>query len=142
MARGRGRMRMTMSTRNLSGLQARFRAFDAEYQQQVRKVNVAGAVTTYDLARKYMAYDTGFMHDHLRIKITDKGLGYEVGWEEADFFAEGHPFYPVWVEHGTLAMAAQPALFPANEAVRPIVRQNHRAALAASIARSNRRRAA
>lgn len=142
MARGRGRLRMTMSTRNLSGLAARFRAFDADYQKQVRKVNVAGAVTTYDLARKIMPYQTGFMHDHLRITLTDGGLGYEVGWREEEFTAEELEFYPPLVEWGTIHMDAQPSLFPANEAVRPLVRRELRAALDASIARNNRRRAA
>jgi hypothetical protein len=48
------------------------------------------------------AYDTGFMHDHLKIMWLQNGIGAEVGWKKEDFQTPKvrFKFYPPYVEYG------------------------------------------
>ncbi len=66
-------------------------------------------------AYRRAAVDTSFMRDHIKVFISQGGMAYEVGWRAADFFGEGHPFYPFFVEYGTVNQPAQPALVPAAQ---------------------------
>jgi HK97 gp10 family phage protein len=112
-------MRMTMSTRNVKGVVANLFAADAEAQRAIRVTVDKYGHETHDLAVALCPFDTGFMQEHLHLRFTENGVGYEVGWEEQDFTDAGLPFYPVYQEFGTVKMAAQPSLFPANAYVRP-----------------------
>lgn len=112
-------MRMTLSTRNLKGVVANLFAADRRAQRAITQLVRRYGVATHDLARALCPVDTGFMRSQLRLRMTEQGYGYEVGWDASDFDAAGLPFYPLFVEFGTSRMAARPSLFPAEQAIRP-----------------------
>lgn len=111
--------RMTLSTRNVRGVVANLFKVDEEAQRAIRVTVDKYGHETHALAVALCPFDTGFMQEHLNLKFTEQGLGYEVGWEEQDFLDAGLPFYPIYQEFGTTKMAAQPCLFPAHAATRP-----------------------
>ena len=125
--------RMTLSTRNLNGVVANLFRSDREAQRAIRVTVDKYGHETHAIAVALCPFDTGFMQEHLRLRFTERGLGYEVGWDEPDFTAAGLPFYPLYQEFGTTKMAAQPCLFPAHELTRPrftaALRNNVRAAV-------------
>lgn len=85
-----------------------------------------------EIVHQTVAYDTGFMHDHVRVEYTPKGYSFEGGWIQNDFDAAGLPFYPPFVEFGTSRMAAQPSILPAYDRVAASLERD----LASSIGRS------
>lgn len=112
--------RITLSTRNTKGVIANILSADKRAQRAVRRVVREAGLQEYEIAYALCPVDTGFMQDSLRLEFQPEGLGYELGWREEDFTGAGLPFYPVYVEFGTSKMAAQPSLFPARDAVRPV----------------------
>lgn len=86
---------------------------DRILKREARRIVNDLADYVYDETRRTCAYDTGFMHDHLRKVVSRAGLTFEVGWDASDFISEGKAFYPFFVEYGTVNMPAQPALEPA-----------------------------
>lgn len=105
---------MTLSTRNLSGIAARFRAGHAAAQRNVRRVVKKTGEAAFSQAYADAPKDTTFMANHLRLAFVRDGLAYELGFRESDFEAAGLPFYPVYVIFGTRHMPARDFLFPAN----------------------------
>lgn len=129
---------MNLEVRGITGLIANVRAFDRIAQREIKSAVAQGMEETVDLTQQLCAYDTGFMHDHVRGELSEGGYTYKVGWKEEDFTAAGHPFYPPYVELGTSVSPAQPALFPAHEAMRPHVQEDVGNALRRSIARAGK----
>ncbi len=115
--------RMTMSTRNTQGVVANLRQYGQAARVRVQAVVVESLERTFTVAQSLCPRDTGFMADAMRAELTRKGFGYQVGFEERDFTAAGKPFYPIFTEFGTTKMAAQPCIFPANEAEHPRFRR-------------------
>lgn len=107
---------------------------DRELRPVVERVSQYVAAMTYRRA----AVDTGFMREHIRRKITQKGLAFSVGWEADDFYGAGHPFYPPYVEFGTSRARAQPALLPSFREGEQMMKQATRDAIRRAIARRAR----
>lgn len=124
-------MRLTLSTRNLSGIAARFRARDVAVQRNVRRVVRRTGEAAYSLAYADAPKRTTFMASQLRLRISDDGLRYDLGFREEDFTNAGFAFYPVFVIFGTRFQAANDFLFPANREARREFRPQLRAALRA-----------
>lgn len=129
---------MTVGTRGRSALAANFQAADTRAQRAVRGVVARYAERQFRLTRELAPVDTGFLRSHIRKRISDDGLAYEVGVREEDFEGAGKPFYPVYLEFGTRFMAARPFIFPARDAVAPEFRRALRAELSKAIRRRGR----
>jgi hypothetical protein len=69
------------------------------------------------------------MIDVLRAELTPDELGYNVGFDEADFRAAGLDPYFFFTEYGTSRMAAQPCIGPAGDQELPVYLRELRAAL-------------
>ena len=82
------------------------------------------------------------LRDNVRLRFSDDGLVYEVGFLESDFIDEGLPFYAIFTEHGTRFMKARPCVFPARDEVYPEFRSALRTDIRASLKRMRRRRSA
>lgn len=104
-----------LGVREAAGLVANFHAADKRVQWAVRDLVRETALEVQELTRFLCPVRTGFMRDHVRHWISDKGFAFEVGWDAQDFFDAGLAFYPYFVEYGTRKMAAQPSLTPAYE---------------------------
>lgn len=128
-------MRLTLTTRNASGIAANFYAADARAQRAVRKTVRTYGVKESERVRELCPVDTGFMRSQLRLEFSEQGLAYELGWREEDFANAGLVFYPVFQEFGTVNMPAQPSLFPARDEIRPQFRDALRRDLSAAIRR-------
>ena len=127
--------RMTMQTRNAAGVIANMHAADRRVQATVRRTVRDAGFAEYSLAYGLCPVDTGFMQDNLTLEFLPSELGYELGWKEEDFAREGKPSYFIFTEFGTTKMAAQPALFPARDAVRPQFRSRLRRNIRTAIRR-------
>lgn len=107
-------MRFTVSTQPLNALSARFYAKDELAQRQVRTtVRRWGRriyLTTFNLTPVWR----GNMKKLLKWELTNKGLSFQVGWEEADFTRRRLKFYVIPVLFGTSLMAGRDVLFAAN----------------------------
>lgn len=108
-----------LGIQNLNGLVANFYAADAVAQDDMRTVVAETANDVGALTAMLSPVDRGFMSDHVREIISASGLGFEVGWDAADFFEAGLAFYPFFQEFGTRYMPAQPSLGPAWDTIRP-----------------------
>lgn len=117
-------MRMTLSTRQVKGVVANLFARDAQARKDLRRITTESGFRTFAVAAALCPFDTGFMQEHLRLRYSEGGFAFEVGWDEADFLAAGLPFYPIYQEFGTVKMAAQPSLFPAWQRERPRYERN------------------
>ncbi len=126
---------LTLSTRNLSGLAARFRAYDRRFVGAVKRSVRRNADQLLDEAWHACPVDTGYMRDHIRVLITDDGLAYEVGWREEDFLDEHGAFYPLYVIFGTVHMAGRDFFFPLARQQRAKFRRELRRSWRSSIAR-------
>lgn len=90
-----------------------------------------------ELVQRRVAYDTGFMHDNVRVEFTPKGYSFEGGWLEDDFERAGRPFYPPFVEFGTWKMPSQPSLLPAYDQVAAELQSDLADAIAANLERAS-----
>lgn len=133
------RRALTLSTKNLRGLAARFRAADRQLQGAVKRAVKRNGEQLLDAAWHASPVDTGYMRDHLRLDLADGGLTYEVGWRESDFTDEGLAFYPVYVIFGTVKMPARDFFFPLRDAQDAKFRAEVRRAIQNSIRRMNAR---
>lgn len=122
--------------RNLDALVANFYAGDAAVQEAMRDVVAEAANDIGALAAMLAPVDTGFMSDHVKERFTPSGLGFEVGWDAADFFEAGHAFYPFFQEFGTRFMPAQPSLGPAYDAIIPGFQERISEVATAALART------
>lgn len=127
-----------LEVRGVTGLIANVRVFDRIARQEIGDAMERGASDTADLTKQLCAVDSGFMRDHVGYEMSPERLTYTVGWKPEDFADAGLPFYPPFVELGTSNSPAQPALFPAHEAMSPHVQADVGAALRRSIARVGR----
>lgn len=112
-------VRLQLSMRNASAVAANFRAFDAVFQEDARRLVRESGEFCRELTQFFCPVDTGFMRGHVKTTYSDDGLVFETGWLESDFIDEGLAFYPPHVEFGTVKMAAQPSLGPAVEEMVP-----------------------
>lgn len=129
-------VRLTISTRNLRGLVANLSAADAVMQRQARRTVKRYGEKQWRLTRELAPVDTGFLREHIRLRFSEDGLIYEVGFLEEDFREAGLPFYAIFTEWGTRFMAPRPCVFPARDAIAP----EFRSALGANIRGALRRR--
>jgi HK97 gp10 family phage protein len=129
---------MTVGTRNRRALAANFQAADARAQRAARKIVVKYADKQFRLTRELAPVDTGFLRSHIRQRISDDGLAYEIGVREEDFEGAGKPFYPVYLEFGTRFMHARPFIFPARDKIAPEFRRALGQELSAAIRRRGR----
>lgn len=90
-----------------------------------------------EVVQATVAYDTGFMHDHVRVEYTPQGYAFEGGWNQDDFDAAGLAFYPPFVELGTSRMQARPSIEPAYREVAARLDADLAATLRASLERGN-----
>lgn len=119
--------RLTMSTRNLAGVQANLRQYNAGARLRTRAVVLESMDRTFALAQDLCPRDTNYMAEHMHADPTPSGFGYEVGFDAADFVGHTNPvngrkitsFYPVFTEFGTVKSPAQPCIFPARDAEAP-----------------------
>lgn len=89
-----------------------------------------------ELVQRRVAYDTGFMHDHVRVEYTPKGYSFEGGWLEEDFTSVGLPFYPPFPEFGTSRHPAQPSIMPAYDEVSARLQSDIAESVARGLARA------
>jgi HK97 gp10 family phage protein len=122
--------------RNLDAIVANFYKADAVAQEEFRNLAARYADEVAQLASFYSPYDTGFMSEHVHVRFTPSGLGFEVGWEAADFFEAGLAFYPFFQEFGTYKMQAQPSLGPAYREITPDYERAVSEAATAALARA------
>lgn len=133
-------MRMRLSVHNARGVVANLYAADKRIKGEVRRSVKMHGELTKELTQFLCAYDTGFMHDHVRTRYSRGGMAWQTGWDDADFAAADLPFYPPYVEFGTSKMAAQPALGPAYRDVDRMFRQDLREKIRGAIQRMSRTR--
>jgi HK97 gp10 family phage protein len=114
-------VRMTVSTRNLRALAANFQAADARIQKRARRTVKKFGKKQLERTEQLAPYDASHpeedfhLRDNIRLRFSDDGLVYEVGFLEEDFRAEGLPFYALYTEFGTRFMAPRPCVFPARD---------------------------
>ncbi len=116
-------MRMTLSTRNASGVIANLFAKDAKAQQAVRTVVKASGFRVQARAKQLAPVRTGFLKKNIRLRFTEDRLVYQVGWDEAAYTGAGFAFYPLYTEFGTRFMSPRPCLFPAKAEEVPVFRR-------------------
>jgi HK97 gp10 family phage protein len=124
-------VRMTVSTGNLRGLVANLYAADAVMQRKSRETVRTYGRKQWRLARQLAPVSSeptivrghvhapGFLRDAIRLRFSEDGLVYEVGWREEDFIEADEPFYALYTEFGTRFMKARPCVFPARDAIAP-----------------------
>lgn len=128
-------MQVTLKVTGVSGAVRNLYAADAEINTALRRVNREAMRDTAALVRQWCPVDTTFMVRHVREDLTRDELKFRVGWDAADFTAAGLPFYPPYVEYGTINSPAQPSLGPAWREMRPLYERDVRDAVRAAIAR-------
>jgi hypothetical protein len=129
-------VRMTVSARSLRGLVANLSAADAVAQRAVRATVATYGNKQFRLTRQLAPVDTGFLRSQIRLRFSDDGLVYEVGFRGEDFDRGGKPQYFLYTEFGTRFMAARPCVFPARDAIAPEFKR----ALGANVRGAIRRR--
>lgn len=95
----------------MEALVANFHKADEIAQVAFMDANEKGARYILGLAERYCPVDTGRMLRLLGMSLTD--FTWSVGWDVMDFVNEGQPFYPEFVEFGTIHMEGQ---FPLTRA--------------------------
>lgn len=129
---------MTVGTRNARALAANFSSADQRVQKSARQIVARYAEKQFRLTRELAPVDTGFLRSHIRKRVSDDGLAYEVGVREEDFADAGKAFYAQFLEFGTRFMSARPFIFPARDAVAPEFRRALGQELSAAARRRSR----
>lgn len=112
---------------------ANFHKADEIAQKDFRIANEEGTRYLLRLAERYCPVDTGRMLRLLGMDVTD--FTWSVGWDVMDFVNEGQPFYPEFVEYGTVNMEGQFVLTRAYEEGYPVIVDGVRKAMTAAYAR-------
>jgi HK97 gp10 family phage protein len=118
-------VRMTVSTRSLSGLAANLLSADARAQKAIRATVARYGDKQWRLTRKLAPYDESkpseefHLRNQVRLRFSDDGLVYEVGFRSEDFRDAGEPEYFIFTEFGTRFMKARPCVFPARDTIKP-----------------------
>jgi HK97 gp10 family phage protein len=129
--------RLELSVHNAQAIVTNLYGADRVLKREAKRIVNRMADDLFAEVQRTVAYDTGFMHDHLLKIVSEAGLTFEVGWDASDFIANGKAFYPFFVEYGTSRMAAQPSLEPAYRKYTPRFRSELNNALRGAIARIN-----
>lgn len=124
-------MRATLVVRRLEGLKAKQRAKTAAQRARILQVIERSAERVFLRAVILCPVDTGFMVEHLRVKLTREGYNYVIGWYREDFTGQGLDFYAVYVVLGTRYQAANDPISPALRSEHAQLMRELRAALAA-----------
>jgi HK97 gp10 family phage protein len=127
-----------LGIRDISGLVANFYKADRDITLAVTQLVDATTELFDEVWASLIPVDTSFMLEHRRIRKTSSGLGFDAGWDAADFLGAGLAFYPFFQEFGTVKMAAQPSLGPAYEYIAPMFQSDLRSILQGAIERLNR----
>ena len=118
-------VRLTIETRNLRGLVANLFAADTRMQAATRRTVKKWGPKQKQLTEELAPYDTSkpaeefHLRDNVRLRYSEDGLVYAVGFEEEDFTEAGQPFYALYTEFGTRFMNARPCVFPARDQIAP-----------------------
>lgn len=128
--------------RNAAGLVANFQGAQEEIAEAVRRVIRKNARVHRDTARSIAPIRTGRLRRSITFELSEGGLVYRVFPDPEVFTAEGQPYYPVFVELGTVKMAARPYLLPSMRLMEPIVREDVKRAVTRAAQRMTRRRGA
>lgn len=128
--------RMTVSTGNIRGLVANLFAADARAQKAIRRTVRTYGEKQFRLTRELAPVDTGFLRAHIRLRVSEDGLAYEVGLRDKDFTDAGLVNYGIFQEFGTRFMKAQPFIFPARDTIAP----EFKSALGANVRAAIKRR--
>lgn len=112
---------MELGVRGTEALKRSYRTYDRRSEWAMRDVVRRGAALVRTITMELAPVHSGKMREDVKIKITDKGFAYEVGWYVEDYLSEGMAFYPWYQEFGTFKMAAQPSLRPAFRYSEPII---------------------
>lgn len=111
---------------------------DAACYEAIQRATVRAAARMLDEMTVRCPVDTGFMRDHIRVRLFQNDLMFEAGWDVMDFVEAGFAFYPYFQEFGTVKMAAQPTLGPATRVVMPEYRADVRVEVQAAMSRLTR----
>jgi hypothetical protein len=112
---------------------ANFHAADEIAQVEFMAANEEGARYILKLAERNTPVDTGRMLRLLGMSLTD--FTWSIGWDVMDFVNEGQPFYPEFVEYGTVHMEGRFPLTRAYEEGYPVVVDGVRKAMSAAYSR-------
>lgn len=107
-------MRVNFTVTGLSGLARNLYAIDAEVRRDIPKAVRKYGTNVRDGAKARSRVDTGKQRDKIQDTYSEQGLVAHVGWDYADFVADGDAFYPIFNEFGTSRMPAQPMIGPAH----------------------------
>lgn len=135
-------MRLTLSTRNARAVAANFVAANERAQRAVQKLVRKHGVALHAKVYADTPVLTGFMRSQLRLRFSEGGYSYEVGWDEADFASAGLEFYPPYVLFGTRHMPGNDVLFSNRDAQLEAFRKELGAELRKAVRQRNRTRGA
>lgn len=131
-------VKLQLSFKNIGATVARIHSvYDDDVLPAARAAVAKASGRVKAITQATVPIDTAFMHDHVEEVISEDGLSFEVGWRESAFAAAGHPFYPVFVEFGTVKMQARPSLGPAYAEVKPQFQSDVSTLVRQAIARRN-----
>lgn len=115
---------LDMKVVGLSALIVNTRSANQAIQRgAVVEVRRYGTNTKVD-AQIYARVDTGKMRDAIEDTYSERGLVCSVGWDYADFVADGSAPHFIYNELGTSRMSAQPMIRPAHAKHAPILSRN------------------
>jgi hypothetical protein len=126
-----------VTVRNVDALRRNFFEFSEEVDAGLRELaRVYGEAieeetyrTTYVGKEVDPPWHPGYMRDHIHLRFTPSGLGFTVGWDEADTDAIGENFYfkfwqlTGWTDRRGVFHPPVPSLHPAYELIRPHYQQ-------------------
>lgn len=95
------------------------------FEEDARDLMDQYGIWTMEMTSELSPWDTGFMSS--RVTYTpegNEGLAWTVGWHRKDFDAAELPFYPPYLEFGTVFSPAQPSLGPAGREMFPLLQQD------------------
>jgi HK97 gp10 family phage protein len=101
-----------LQVRGISGLIANVRAIEEDVQREVREVVRKSGEAQRQETEMECPKRTGFMASRTRVRFSEDGLTYNVGYSRDDFPAA---FYPLFVIFGTRYMPANNFLFRVQE---------------------------
>jgi len=122
-----------VTVRNTDALIRNFFVYSAEIDEGLRelariyadKIEEETYQTTYVGKEVDPPWHPGYMRDHIHVRFTPSGLGFEIGWDEADTEAIGENFYfkfwqlTGWTDMKGVFHPPVPSLQPAYEHIRP-----------------------
>lgn len=141
-----------VTVRNTDALIRNFFEFSEEVDAGLREIARVYAELIYEETYRntYVGRESdppwhpGYMRDHIRTRFTPSGLGFEIGWDEADTEAIGENFYfkfwqlTGWTDVKGVFHPPVPSLQPAYELYRP----QYQNAVAAMVRNQARRHSA